>query len=143
MDIDASRQMVAKNPTGFLGRSGLGNKILQEGGSFEEATEHLRMAIQLDPVHVASHLAFGRALIGLHNPEEAKPVLQAGIDAARSGRSNGGVDLVPEMQTLLAALFTRVRDETAWKPGEGRVARGEREDIASGYSLASSPVPLA
>jgi tetratricopeptide (TPR) repeat protein len=143
MDIDAFRQMVAKNPKGFLGRYGLGNKILQEGTNFEEAVEHLTVATQLDPTHVASHLGLGRALVSLGRKDEAKPILQAGIDAARSGRSNGGVDLVPEMQTLLAALFTRVRDETAWKPGEGRVARGEREDIASGYSLASSPVPLA
>lgn len=104
MDIDAFRQMVTKNPKGFLGRYGLGNKILQEGGSFEEAAEHLRVAIQLDPVHIASHLALGRALIGLHKQEEAKPVLQAGIAAARSGRSNGGVDLVPEMQALLRTL---------------------------------------
>lgn len=104
VDIDAFRQMVAKNPKGFLGRYGLGNKILQEGGSFEEAVEHLRVAVQLDPVHVASHLALGRALIGLKRPEDAKPVLQAGIDAAISGRSNGGRDLVPEMQTLLRSL---------------------------------------
>jgi hypothetical protein len=30
--------------------------------------------------------------------------LQAGIDAAQSGRSNGGGDLVPEMQALLQSL---------------------------------------
>ena len=40
MDISAFRQMVEKNPKGFLGRYGLGNKILQEGGSVEEAAEH-------------------------------------------------------------------------------------------------------
>jgi|SRR5690242_17198546 len=90
MDIDAFRQMVTKNPKGFLGRYGLGHKILQEGGSFEEAAEHLLVAVQLDPLHVASHLALGRALIGLKKPEEAKPVLQAGIDAAISGRSTEG-----------------------------------------------------
>jgi len=104
MDIAAFRQMVEKNPQGFLGRYGLGNKLLQEGGNLEEATEHLRMAVQLDPAHVASHLALGRALIGLNRPEEAKPVLRAGIDAALSGRSNGGRDLVPEMQSLLRTL---------------------------------------
>jgi tetratricopeptide (TPR) repeat protein len=104
MDIEAFRQMVAKNPKGFLGRYGLGNKILQEGGSFEEAVEHLRVATQLDPVHVASHLALGRALIGLKKHEEASLVLQAGIDAAISGRSNGGRDLVPEMQAFLRSL---------------------------------------
>lgn len=104
MDIDAFRQMVAKNPKGFLGRYGLGNKILQEGGSLEEAVDHLRVAVQLDPLHVASHLALGRALIGVKQPEEAKRVLQAGIDAAVSRRSNGGGDLVPEMQTLLRSL---------------------------------------
>lgn len=104
MDIDAFRHMVAKNPKGFLGRYGLGNKILQEGGSLEEAVEHLTVAIQLDPTHVASHLALGRALIGLGKKDDAKPVLAAGIDAALSGRSNGGKDLVPEMQHLLRTI---------------------------------------
>ena len=104
MDINAFRQMVAKNPKGFLGRYGLGNKLLQEGGNLEEALEHLRVAVQLDPVHVASHLALGRALIGLGKKDEAKPVLAAGVDAALSGRSNGGKDLVPEMQQLLRTL---------------------------------------
>ena len=104
MDIDGFRQMVAKNPKGFLGRYGLGNKILQEGGSIEEAVEHLRVAVQLDPLHVASHLALGRALVGVKQPEEARRVLKAGIEAATSGRSNGGRDLVPEMQSLLHSL---------------------------------------
>ncbi len=104
MDIDAFRQMVAKNPKGFLGRYGLGNKILQESGSAEEAVEHLTVATQLDPTHVASHLALGRALIGVGKKDEAKPILTAGIDAALSGRSNGGKDLVPEMQQMLRTL---------------------------------------
>ena len=104
MDIDGFRQMVAKNPKGFLGRYGLGNKILLEGGSLDEAVEHLRVAVQLDPLHVASHLALGRALVGIKQPEEARRVLQAGIDAAISGRSNGGRDLVPEMQSLVRSL---------------------------------------
>jgi tetratricopeptide (TPR) repeat protein len=101
MDIDAFRKMVATNPDGFLGRYGLGNKLLQEGGSIEEAVQHLQVAVKLDPLHVASHLALGRALIGLQRRKEAHPVLQAGINAARSGRSSSGIDLVPEMETLL------------------------------------------
>ena len=104
MDISAFRQMVEKNPKGFLGRYGLGNKILQEGGSLEEAVENLRVATELDPTHVASHLALGRALVSLGRAAEAKPVLKAGIDAALSGRSTGGMDLVPEMQHLLGTL---------------------------------------
>lgn len=96
--------MVVKNPKGFLGRYGLGNKILQEGGKVEEAVEHLRVAVQLDPVHVASHLALGRALVKLGRKDEAKPVLNAGINAAASGRSSGGVDLIPEMRALLQTL---------------------------------------
>jgi len=104
MDLDAFRQMVAKNPKGFLGRYGLGNKILQEGGNLEEAVEHLRVAVQLDPVHVASHLALGRALVALGRKEEAKPVLAAGIHAASSGRSSGGMDLIPEMRALLQSI---------------------------------------
>ena len=104
VDLDAFRQMVAKNPRGFLGRFGLGNKLLQEGGNLEEVVEHLTVATQLDPTHVASHLALGRALIGLGKRNEAKPILTAGIDAALSGRSNGGQDLVPELQQLLRTL---------------------------------------
>lgn len=104
MDIDTFRQMVAKNPNGFLGRYGLGNKLLQENGSVEEAVEHLTAATQLDPTHAASHLMLGRALIRLGRNGEAKPILAAGIEAVLSGRSNGGKDLVPEMQELLRSL---------------------------------------
>ena len=104
MDINAFRQMVDKNPKGFLGRYGLGSKILQENGSVEEAVEHLTVATQLDPTHAASHLALGRALIRLGRSAEAKPILTAGIEAVLSGRSNGGKDLVPEMQELLRSL---------------------------------------
>jgi Flp pilus assembly protein TadD len=104
MDLEAFRQMVARNPKGFLGRYGLGNKIMQEGGNLEEAVEHLRVAVQLDPVHVASHLALGRALASLGRKDEARPVLAAGIAAAESGRSSGGVDLIPEMHALLRTL---------------------------------------
>ncbi len=104
MDVEAFRQMVAKKPDGFLGRYGLGNKILEAGGNLEEAAEHLRVAVQLDPVHVASHFALGRALAGLKRNDEAKTVLTAGINAALSGRSNGGGDLVPEMRALIQSL---------------------------------------
>ncbi len=104
MDVDVFRQMVAKKPDGFLGRYGLGNKILEAGGDLEEAVEHLRVAVQLDPVHVASHFALGRALAGLKRNDEAKMVLTAGINAAQSGRSSGGGDLVPEMRALIQSL---------------------------------------
>ncbi|OQW35890.1 MAG: hypothetical protein A4E19_15645 [Nitrospira sp. SG-bin1] len=104
MDIDAFRQMVVKNPKGFLGRYGLGQKILQENGSLEEAVEHLTVATQLDPTHAASHLALGRALVQLGRKAEAKSILTAGVEAVLSGRSNGGRDLVPEMQELLRSL---------------------------------------
>src|SRR5947208_16160612 len=104
MDLEAFRQMVAKNPKGFLGRYGLGNKLLQDAGSLEEAVEHLRVAVQLDPVHAASHFALARALIKLGRQEEAKPIVPAGINAATSGRWRGGVDLIPAMRALLQWL---------------------------------------
>jgi tetratricopeptide (TPR) repeat protein len=104
MDIEIFRQMVTKKPDGFLGRYGLGDKILQTGENLEEAVEHLSVAVELDPVHVASHFALGRALAVVKRNDEAKTVLNAGIDAALSGRSNGGGDLVPEMRALLQTL---------------------------------------
>ncbi len=70
----------------------------------EEAVEHLTVATQLDPTHAASHLALGRALIQLGRNADAKPVLTAGIEAVLSGRSNGGKDLVPDVQELLRSL---------------------------------------
>ncbi len=36
--------------------------------------------------------------------EEAKAVLTAGSNAAQSGRSSGGKDLVPEMRALIESL---------------------------------------
>ncbi len=104
MDIEAFRQMVAKKPDGFLGRYGLGDKILQSGENLEEAVEHLQVAVELDPVHVASHFSLGRALAKLNRNTEAIKILNAGIDAAISGRSNGGGDLVPEMRALIQRL---------------------------------------
>ncbi len=103
MDVEAFRQMVARMPNGFLGRYGLGDKLLQQG-NLDESVEHLRIAVELDPLHVASHFALGRALAGLQRSDEAKAVLTAGIDAATSGRSNGGGDLVPEMRALIQSL---------------------------------------
>ena len=104
MDIEVFRQMVAKKPDGFLGRYGLGDKILRTGENLDEAVEHLQVAVELDPVHVASHFSLGRALAGVNRNDEAKAVLNAGIDAALSGRSNGGGDLVPEMRELIQKL---------------------------------------
>lgn len=104
MEIEAFRQMVIKHPRGFLGRYGLGDKLLQEGKNLEEAVEHLRVAVEIDPIHVASHFALGRALNTLKRKDEAKSVLLAGIEAATSGRSSGGGDLVPEMRILLQSL---------------------------------------
>ena len=53
---------------------------------------------------MASHLALGRALALLGKNDEARSVLKTGIEAALSGRSNGGMDLVPEMQRLIGTL---------------------------------------
>ncbi|GJL61442.1 MAG: hypothetical protein NPIRA04_00960 [Nitrospirales bacterium] len=104
MDIETFRQMVEKSPKGFLGRYGLGKKIYEEGGNLEEAAENLRVAIELDPIHVSSHWILGQVLGKLGKHDEAKTVLTAGITAATSGRSNGGGDLVPEMQAFIQNL---------------------------------------
>ena len=63
MDISAFRQMVEKNPKGFLGRYGLGNKILQEGGSIEEAAEHLYEKLQVHSLGEAMALAHKNKLV--------------------------------------------------------------------------------
>ena len=79
--IDAFQTNGRQESEGISRSLWTGNKILQEGGNLEEAVEHLTVATQLDPTHVASHLGLGRALVSLGRKDEAKPVLQAGIDA--------------------------------------------------------------
>ena len=49
-------------------------------------------------------LGGSRALADLGRKEEAKAILEAGIEAATSGKSNGGGDLVPEMRTVIQQL---------------------------------------
>lgn len=104
MNIETFRQMVARKPDGFLGRYGLGDKLLKESENFEEAAEHLRVTVELDPLHVASHFSLGRALAGLKRNQEAKAVLTAGIEAALSGLSSEGGDLVPEMRAIIQTV---------------------------------------
>lgn len=104
MDIETFRQMVLKKPDGFLGRYGLGDKIMKNGGNLEEAVEDLQVAAKLGPVPIASPLALGRALVGLNRKDEAKTILKAGIDVAIADCSNGGGDLVPEMHAIIQSL---------------------------------------
>ena len=73
MDIDAFRNGQQESDR-ISGRYGLGNKLLQEGRMLEEAVEHLSVATQLDPTHVASHLGSGAPyLVGTEGRSEAHP----------------------------------------------------------------------
>ena len=74
MDIEVFRQMVARKPDGFLGRYGLGDKILQSGENLEEAAEHLRVAVELSPVMVGhiQHCAASRSYMAAFLASSAK-----------------------------------------------------------------------
>jgi hypothetical protein len=81
MDIEAFRQMVAKNPRGFLGRYGLGNKILQEGGNLEEAVAHLRVAVQAvtSGLDIMERTGYHPSRTGCHEEElqTQAPIMQS------------------------------------------------------------------
>ena len=67
------------------------------------------------------------------------------LKSQRASSEGVGDMLIHEVNETLAsakpALFMMIRRENAWRTGEGRVARGEREDIPSDHPLPLAPCP--
>ena len=85
----------------------------------------------------APHVAGAMALLMNAVPTATLPVLESalkasavpvGTDGASSQAGPGLIDTLAAYRAVLAG----VGSASAWKPGEGRGARGEREDIPSG-----------
>jgi bacillopeptidase F len=84
----------------------------------------------------APHVAGALALLMSAAPTATLPVLESALKAsavpvgpvgAASQAGPGMIDTLAAYRAVLAGAGS------AWKPGEGRVARGEREDIPSGH----------
>ena len=74
---------------------------LKKANLTDEAIARFDRVIQLDPTYTAAYHHKGNTLIALGRDEEAKPVLQAGVEASRQA---GNQHAESEMQALLDGI---------------------------------------
>ena len=107
LDIAKLRKLVALDETDPLSRFALGKKLFETDDSPEalaEAAEHLRFANAKAPEHLATYHVLGQVLIRLGLKEEARRVLEAGIERVAGVGEGMGRDLGPAMCELLRTL---------------------------------------
>ncbi len=107
------RKLLAIDPNDPLSRFAVGKKLAEAAGSEEapddlaareEAAEHLTVANQLSPEHLATYHILGETLIKLGRMEEAARVLDEGISRAELVTEGMGKDLAPLMRQLRDSL---------------------------------------
>lgn len=74
---------------------------LKKADLTDEAIARFDRVIQLDPTYTAAYYHKGNTLIALGRNEEAKPILQAGVEATRQA---GNSHAESEMQALLDGM---------------------------------------
>jgi len=107
LDLPKLRKLVSLDENDPLSRFALGKKLFEsaEGDAMlAEAAEHLRFANQTDPEHLATYHVLAQTLIRLKEGDEARRVLEAGIEKSAAVIHGMGRDLGPAMQGLLAQL---------------------------------------
>src|ERR1700712_4570990 len=98
MDLATLRKLVALDVNDPLSRFALGKKLFEEGTTPEalaEAADHLRFANARAPEHLATYHILGQTLIRLGLIDEARPLLQAGIQRVAAVGHGMGRDLGP------------------------------------------------
>jgi len=108
MDLATFRKLVALDPNDPLSRFALGKKLWEEQGSsaeaLSEAAEHLRFANAKSPGHLATYHVLGQVLLKLGLNEEARGVLNAGIERVAGVGEGMGRDLGPAMRQMLDGI---------------------------------------
>ncbi len=103
MDLEKLRKLVSLDENDPLSRFALGKKLF-ETGELQEAVGHLMFANKAAPGHLATYHILSQALIQLGRQEDARAVLEAGIQKVQAVGEGMGRDLGPAMQSLLANL---------------------------------------
>ncbi len=105
MQISELREMLELDPEDVELRYALGLHLLEDDdGDPKEAVEHLSNVLEIEPGHVASHLALGQAYMRLGKDDEARETLEDGLQVAQQLQHGQGHDLVPQFEELLAEL---------------------------------------
>ncbi len=106
LDITKLRKLVAIDENDPLSRFALGQALFREGGdeALVEAVEHLLFTNKTDAEHLATYHMLGQVLVKLGRGEEAKQVLIAGCEKAKTVGDCMGKDLGPAMEEMLATM---------------------------------------
>ena len=107
LDLPKLRKLVSLDESDPLSRFALGKKLFEEGtdpAMLREAAEHLRFANQTAPDHLATYHVLAQAFLGLGLKDEARRVLDAGIQKSADFAHGMGRDLGPLMQDMLRSL---------------------------------------
>jgi predicted Zn-dependent protease len=107
LDLSKLRKLVALDEKDPLSRFALGKKLFEEADGnamLTEAAEHLRFANRAAPDHLATYHILAQTLIRLGLSDEARQVLQSGIEKSAAFAHGMGRDLGPLMQDMLCKL---------------------------------------
>lgn len=107
MNIDALEKMLAAGNDSAMLRFTLG-KLYFDQSDWEQAVEHLRVAVRQDARYSAAWKLLGRALAGSRRNKEAMDAFREGIAVAEE---KGDKQAVKEMQVFLRRLQKSVKGE--------------------------------
>ncbi len=98
--IENFEAMLAAGNDNALLRYGLGNAYLKEG-KLDQALEHLRQAVRLDPNYSAAWKSLGKAFAEAGGVDEAMEAYASGIQVAEK---KGDIQAAKEMKIFLKRL---------------------------------------
>lgn len=107
MDLPKLRKLLALDPNDPLSRFALGKKLFEEGAGdaeWAEAAEHLTLANQRAPEHLATYHVLAQTLMRLGRKDEARRVLEEGVRRVGDVGHGMGRDLGPAMSAMLETL---------------------------------------
>lgn len=109
LDLPKLRTLVALDANDPLSRFALGRKLAEDASGpdspeLREAAEHLHFANAKSPDHLATYHILAQVLIRLGRNDEARRVLEEGIQRATAVGEGMGRDLAPKMAQMLTSL---------------------------------------
>lgn len=100
MDRNVLEKMLADGNDNAMLRYTLGLVCFNEK-AYQPAIVHLQRAIEQDDSHSASWKIYGKTLVALERPDEAKAVFEKGISIAET---QGDIQAAKEMKVFLRRL---------------------------------------
>jgi tetratricopeptide (TPR) repeat protein len=98
--VEALRSMLAQDPTNQFARYGLATE-LKNAGRGEEAVAEFKALLELNPNYAAAYYHAGRTLEGMGRIDDAREMLERGIDVTtRTGDAHTRSELQAALDLL-------------------------------------------